>query len=79
MAIKTNKSVCKLQQALEELEDRIIFTSNKNIQDREYGISEIRYYKKLLTTFFDYPEDLQHEIVSNLFAMVEEIELWLQE
>jgi hypothetical protein len=75
----TVKSISRLQQALIDLEDRIVMASDRSLEDREYGISEIRYYRNLVSTFLEYPQDLQLEISLNLAAMIEEVELWLNE
>lgn len=75
----TVKSISRLQQALIDLEDRIVLASNRKFEDREYGISEIRYYRNLVSKFMDYPHDVQLEISLGLAAMLEEIELWLNE
>lgn len=72
-------SINKLQQALIDLEDRIVLASDRKLEDRTYGISEIRYYRNLITKFLDYPKDVQVEISLNLAAMLEEVELWLNE
>ena len=73
------QTVTKLQEALSNLEDKIVLTSDKRITDREYAISEIRYYKKLIESYFDYPSDLQNNIVIDLTETLEVIEQWINE
>lgn len=68
-----------LQSALTKLEDRIILTSDKNMAEREYAISELRYHQKLLSSFLGYSQDLQVDIVLDLIAILGEIEKWLNE
>lgn len=78
MKVHTQK-ISKLQLALSKLEDRIILASNKAIDEREYAISEIRYYKKLMENFFGYAMDLKADIIIDLLDMIEEVEKWLSE
>ena len=53
--------------------------SDKNISDREYAISEIRYYKGLMSSFLGYPQNLQVDIMVDLSDTIEEVEKWLNE
>lgn len=73
------QQISNLQRALNLLEDQVVLRSNKNIEDREYAISELRYYKKLSCSFFSYPTSVQTEIVMDMIAMIDEVELWLNE
>lgn len=73
------QKIIKLQAALSKLEDRVVMASDKNISDREYAISEIRYYKGLMDSFLGYPQNLQVDIMVDLSDMIEEVEKWLNE
>ena len=73
------QKISNLHDALSKLEDKIVFTSSKELADREYAISEIRYYKNLIKSFFSYPKNLQADIVIDLADTIEEVEKWLNE
>ena len=45
---ETKQKLEKLQAALSAVEDKIVLRSDKVLEEREYAISEIRYYKKIL-------------------------------
>lgn len=74
-----SQALARLQKSLTDLEYKIIMTSNKVLEDRTYAISEIRYYKKLLQSYFEYPKELQVNITVDLSETLEVIEEWLQE
>lgn len=73
------QKINNLQQALSKLEDRVVLTSDKDTENRIYAISEIRYYKKLVESFFEYPPELKMDIVADLSDMIGVLEKWLAE
>ena len=72
------QKISGLQKALESLEDRVILSSKRNIDQRLYAISELRYYRALLYSFFEYPLNLQVDIITDMIDMIEEVEKWLK-
>ena len=72
------QKISGLQKALESLEDRVILSSKRNIDQRLYAISELRYYRELIYSFFEYPLNLQVDIITDMIDMIEEVGKWLK-
>lgn len=75
---ETKQKLEKLQAALSAVEDKIVLRSDKVLEEREYAISEIRYYKKILVNFFEYSKIDQTHLAVSVQDSLEEIRKWLQ-
>lgn len=64
--------------ALNSLETIIVLRSNKNIDEREHAITELRYYKGLLPDFPFLSEEDQNELLVQLYVLIEELRTWLE-
>lgn len=68
-----------LQNSLNQLQDAIVLkTSDKVLEDREQAISEIQYYKSVISNFFDLNPGDQAELIVQLSIVVEELGIWLE-
>lgn len=69
----------KLSKSLSRLEDKIVLTSNKDIDERLHALSEIRYYKKITQTFNSLKDPDRASVVTDLVGTLEEMEKWFYE
>lgn len=68
-----------LMKALDKLQERIALTSDKNIDERCYALSEIWYYKERIAEFFTLDPEIQARIISDLAETAEVMKQWLNE